>query len=311
MKKIMYYVFILHITILYPIMLAGCDSDDISADNNGNNNEEIVEGPSSDDVLAVPVGVSFWGDSIRFMESFSLSEHKIRKVTVSTTLNGYISVLGGYKEQSAVYIYAKVEDDDKNENLSDEQIKNILEKYYIVESYVSDTEIVAKIDEKNGIEHESDFRNLRISVKIFTPRNVSTDLNIARGSIVVNNVKGNRHTAKSNSGVIKYIDSYGGDFTVNSETGHIGFINTNASQSINAKLTKGNILLALPGYTKASLQLSSSTKVNAYILNSTNFSGINVRTNVEGKLNGGGYIINANSGLGVINLRWYEKNSDY
>lgn len=312
MKKVIYYVIVLSAVIL-SMGITGCEGDDVikkDNDDKGEDREEnIIEGPSSDDVLSVPTDALFLGDSIQFMKSYPLSEYKVEKVAVSTTQNGHISVLGGYKGQSAVYVYAKVDDDDRKD-LSDEQVKELLEKYYTVESYINHTEIVAKVNEKGDIKHGADFRNLRISVKIFTPQHVSTNLNVARGSIIVNNVQGNQHIATSITGTIKYINCYGGNLTVTSESGYVGLINTGSYQSINAKLAKGNILFALPKDTKADLHLNSSTKVNAYILNNSNFSGENTRNKVEGKLNGGGYKINANSGLGVVNLRWYEDGDD-
>ncbi|MDH6311128.1 hypothetical protein M2451_004003 [Dysgonomonas sp. PFB1-18] len=307
MKKVMYYMAVSAI-ILFSGTLAGC-SDDNEVSFVPDDVEDVIEGPSSSDVLVLPTGAAFLGDSIQQIKTFSLSDNKIKLVTVSTTQNGHISVLGGYKDQSAVYIYAKPDDDD-NYRLSDEQIKNILEKYYVVESYVNDTEIVANIMEKDGIAHGADYHKLRISIKLFTPQNISTKLSIGRGSIIAKNVCGNQHTASSISGTIKYIDSFGKNFALTSETGYIGIINTPASQSIEARLAKGNILFSLPQSTKATLSLSSSSNVNAHILNSSNFKGTNIRTKVEGALNGGGYKISANSGLGVINLKWYQNNQN-
>ena len=88
-------------------------------------------------------------------------------------------------------------------------------------------------------------------------------------------------------------------------------INTSASESMNTKLSKGNIQLVLPKGTKASLDLQSSTNINAYILNGSNFKGTNSKTKVQGKLNGGGLQINSVSGVGVIVFRWYENNEKY
>lgn len=306
MKKVMYYM-IVFILALLVMSLSGCSSDDDIVKQE-EEVEEVVEGPSAEDSLTVPEDTSFLGDSIMYMKTYSLSEYAIKEVSVSTTQNGHITVMGGYKDQSTVYVYAKVDDD--KDDLDEEQVKRILEKYYTVDSYVSNAEIIADIKEKEGVTYDSDFRNLRISVKVFAPQNVSTLLNVARGSIIVKDIHGNQHTATSVSGTIKYIDSSGKNITVNTENGYIGLINTDASQAMNARLAKGNIQIALPKDTKAGLLLESSTKVNAYILNHSNFSGTNTRTKVEGTLNGGGYKIEANSGLGVINLRWYEKGKD-
>ncbi|MDH6304930.1 hypothetical protein M2459_001667 [Parabacteroides sp. PF5-5] len=302
MKKVMYYTFSLSV-ILFSTFATGCsgNDDDILEEGSG---ETVVEGPSIDDVLTLPSEPSFLGDSIQFTKTFSLAEYSIKEVKVSTTQNGHISVLGGYKGQSGVYIYAKI--DDNRGKVSDEQIKNILDKYYIVESYASGTEIVATVKENTAVTREADFRNLRITVQVFTPRNVSTTLQIARGSIIAKNVHGNQHTATSTSGTIKYIDSSGKNFTLTSDAGHIGLINTPATGSIHAKMAKGTIQIALPKDTKATLSLESSTRVNAHILNKSNFQGVNTRTKVEGTLNGGGYELKAINDLGVINLSWYD-----
>ncbi|MDU1906566.1 MAG: hypothetical protein E6772_17500 [Dysgonomonas sp.] len=295
-------------TFLLFLFATGCSDDDNDNVVNGNN-EDIVEGPSSSDVLTVPMDASFLGDSIRYTKTFALSEYKVKKVSVSTTQNGYIAVLGGYKDQSAIYIYAKADDDEKG--LNDEQIKNILEKYYNIDSYMNDTEIVANVTEKVGVSHDSDFYPLRISIKVFSPTNVSTDLSIAKGSLVAKNVSGNKHTANSNSGAIKYINSTGKNFTLNSDYGYIGLINSGASESINTKVISGSIQLVLPKNAKTQLNLESLTRINAYILNGSNFDGTNTSTKVAGKLNGGGYVLNANSGKGIINLRWYENENTY
>lgn len=317
MKKVLYYIAISGF-IMCSAMMTGCDDDkdDILENTNPEevedikDPEDIIEGPSSNDDLIIPTEASILGDSIRQIKTFSLAEHRIAKVKVHTTQNGHISVLGGYKDKSAVYVYAKT-DDDNRANLNDEQINRILEKYYTVESYANESEIVVNVTEKSDVEHESDFQALRISVNIFTPQNVSTDLSISRGSIIAKNVHGDQHVAKSVSGAIKYMHSSGNNITVNSETGFVGLINTEAFQTVNAALAKGNIQLVLNKTTKADLNLISSIRVNAHILNIANFQGVNTAKKVEGKLNGGGYKINANSGLGVINLRWYEEGNHY
>lgn len=295
------------ITGLLLLITPACSSD--RDDTIDYNIVDVQEGPSKNDVLNIPTDAAYLGDSIRYMRTYALSTHPIKKVSASTTQNGHIAVFGGYKEQTAIYIYAKA--DNESIDLTDEQIKTILEKYYNIESYANDVEIVAKVSEKSGVTQDTDYRKLRVSIKIFTPESVSTTLSIAKGSIMVKNISGNKHIANSISGTIKYTDSSGRNFTVESESGYIGMINTSASESMNTKLSKGNIQLVLPKGTKASLDLQSSTNINAYILNSSNFKGTNSRTKVQGKLSGGGFHINSTSGLGVIVLRWYENNEKY
>jgi hypothetical protein len=295
------------ITGLLLLITPACSSDE--DDIIDNNIVDVVEGPSKNDVLSIPTDAAYLGDSIRYMRTYALSTHPIKKVSASTTQNGHIAVFGGYKEQTAIYIYAKA--DNESIDLSDERAKAILEKYYNIESYANDTEIVANVSEKSDVTQGTDYRKLRVSIKIFTPESVSTALSIAKGSIMVKNIGGNNHTAKSISGSIKYIDSSGRNYTVESESGYIGMINTSASESMNTKLSKGNIQLVLPKDTKATLDLQSSTNINAYILNSSNFKGTTSKTKVQGKLNGGGFQINSASGMSVIVFRWYENNEKY
>lgn len=276
------------------------------SDDNGNKepNVNVGEGggPSSSDVLTIPSGSDFMGDSIQQVRTFSLSANPVKKVIASTTQSGHIAVMGGYKDNSAVYVYAKVDDDSK---LTDDEITALLNKYYDIVSEVSGTEIKAIVTEKS-IAHGSDYRKLRVSIKIFTPGDISTQLSIKYGSIFVDNVNGGEHVATSESGSIKYLNSFGKNFTAHSTTGHVAFINTTASESINAKLSKGNIQFAVPSETKTSLDLKSLTNVTASVLNSSNFTGTNTRTVVKGDLNGGGYKTNAEIGTGSIVFRWYN-----
>lgn len=271
-------------------------------------NPPIIEGPSADDTLDIPDDIGVLGDSIMYTRAFPLSEYTIKAVSVNTTQNGHIAVLGGYRNQSAVHVFAKIEDDRKD--LGDMRIKSILDKYYDVEYEVSGEKIVVGVREKIGVPHGEDYRDLRISVKVYVPQNVSTTLSIGRGSIIAKNVRGNSHCAESTSGAIKYLNSFGNSLTVTSQTGYVGLINTTAVEYMQAGISKGSIQIALPKSAGADLKLESSANVNAHILNNSNFSGINTRTRVEGKLNGGGFSLAATGNLGAVNLRWYNGGQD-
>lgn len=265
---------------------------------------EAGEGPSSLDQSIVPTSMAFFGDSIQQKQWFPLTENPIKKVTVSTTQNGHISVLGGYKEQAAVYIYAKA--DDNGTKLGEKEVAAILEKYYDVIVDVSESEIKASVNAKSNVIHEGDYRKLRVSMNIYTPGGVSTNLSIAAGSIYVAHANGAQHIASSTTGAIKYNNSTAKAFSMKSTAGYVAFINSSASESVDIKLTKGSVQFAVSPETKATLNLKSSTNISAPVLNSSNFSGENTRTSVIGKLNGGGYKINASQTYGSIVFKWYN-----
>jgi len=280
------------------------DSDDNNFTNPDLNVEE-AEGPSTTDILAIPTSIEFLGDSIQQNNLFSLSTNPIKKVTASTTQSGHIAIMGGYKENSAIYIYAKT--DDEGKKLTNDEITSVLKKYYTIESTVNGSEIKAIVTEKN-ITHDTDYRKLRVSIKIFVPGSVSSLATIKYGSIFISNLSGGEHVATSESGSIKYLDSTGKNFTVRSTAGHAGFINTTAAEYIDVKLSKGNIQFAIPSDTKTTLDLKSLTNITANVLSDSNFTGTNTRNAVSGKLNDGGYNTKAEIGQGTIVLRWYNKN---
>lgn len=282
------------------------DSDDNNSPSipEGNINEG-GKGPSSDDKLIIPTGEAFVGDSIQSMLRYSLQTNPIGIVKASTTQNGHIEVLGGYKSDAAVYIYAKA--DDKS-SVSKEQITAILDKYYDVKTEVNGITINASVTPKEGVNHETDYHQLRVSMKIFTPRSVSSQLSIQNGGIFVQSLNGPQHTATTTSGAIKYLHTEASTITANSTNGYIAFINSNASQSMSAKTQKGSIQIAVSPATKAHLNLSSTNNVTASVLTADNFDGTKNKNVVKGDLNGGGANINASVGFGSVIFRWYNTN---
>lgn len=107
---------------LLTVFYSCSDSDDNNTPSIPGDISEEGKGPSADDRLDIPVSEAFLGDSIQSMLRYSLQTNPVSIVNASTTQNGHIEVLGGYKSEAAVYIYAKA--DDKS-SLSKEQI------YYI------------------------------------------------------------------------------------------------------------------------------------------------------------------------------------
>lgn len=136
MKRNLFYSMIVGMIIC---LFIACNNDDFIDDGMDINGYE----PSFNDTLAVPTESVYLGDSIQLMKSFDLNQYPVGKLTVSTTENGYITVLGGYKQYSAVYVYAKLEEE--LPKLTNEEIKALLNKYYLIESHLDGKEIVVTI----------------------------------------------------------------------------------------------------------------------------------------------------------------------
>lgn len=282
------------------------DSDDNGTPSISGDVNEGGKGPSIDDKLEIPASEAFLGDSIQSMLRYSLQTNPVSIVNASTTQNGHIEVLGGYKSEAAVYIYAKADDES---SLSKEQINNILDKYYDVKSEVTDKTINASVTEKKGVKHDTDYHQLRVSMKVFTPQSVSSQLTLQNGSIFVQNLTGPQHTATAINGSIKYFNTEATTISATSINGYIAFINSKASETMSAKAQKGSIQIAVPSTTKAHLNLVSTTNVTASVLNANNFDGTKTKNMVNGKLNGeGSSNISASVGYGSVVFRWYNPN---
>lgn len=293
---------------LLSVFTACSDSDDNSTPLlPGGNISEEGKGPSAEDQLVLPTSEAFLGDSIQSMLRYSLQTNPVSIVNASTTQNGHIAVMGGYKSEAAVYIYAKA--DDKS-SLSKEEVQKILDKYYDVKSEVNGKTINASVTEKTDVKHEADYQQLRVSMKIFTPQSVSSQVSLQNGSIFVQSLTGPQHTASTTSGAIKYLHTDASSITASSTNGYIAFVNSKASEAMSATTQKGSIQISVPATTKAHLNLSSTTNVTASVLNADNFTGTNTRNLVKGNLNGGGANINASVALGSVGFRWYTANEN-
>lgn len=277
--------------------LSSCSKDDELG-----KNEEIAQ-IHIENGLDLPSGSNWGGDSLLIIQPLSIQSTSGKsQVIVESTESGKISVLGGYKE-SAIFVYAKPI---KLFGLLDkEEVKNIFDKYYIVEIENSSTEIKVNISEKSSVEHEDDFCNLLIYVEIYTPSKVSTNLSVKNGDIYVHNIDGHEHKGRSVNGAIRYKRVIGETFDVESRSGYVSFVNAMGAQLMDVVLDNGSIDFALPRNTSATLNLSSLTNVEAHILNNHNFKGSRSGTKVNGELNGGGCKINATNKLGSIQLQWY------
>src|SRR5215213_9829930 len=109
----------------------------------------------------------------------------IKNVKVETS-GGGISVEGVTSGQR---IEMYVVPSDRHNEMTKDEIQAKLEKDYSIEIITNNQQVSAIARQKNKI---TNWRNeLSISFKIFTPKNISTDLNTSGGSISLSNVSCN------------------------------------------------------------------------------------------------------------------------
>lgn len=178
----------------------------------------------------------------------------VKNVKVQTS-GGSITVEGATGGQPRIEMYVKA--NDQHDDMTKEEIKARLEKDYAIEIITNSQQVSAIAQRKNKI---SNWKNeLSISFKIFSPKNISTELNTSGGSISLSNVSGNQDFKTSGgslevdhvTGKIKGRTS-GGSINVSDCDNEID-LNTSGG-SISAKNCTGKIDLHTSG---GSLQLKN------------------------------------------------------
>jgi len=178
----------------------------------------------------------------------------VKNVKVQTS-GGSIIVEGGGTGETRIEMYVRA--NDRHDDMTKEEIQAKLEKDYAIEIITNSAQVSAIAQQKNRI---NNWKNeLSISFKIFTPKNVSTDLNTSGGSISITNISGTQDFKTSGgsllvshvTGNIKGKTS-GGSIDV-SDCDNTIDLNTSGG-SISAKNCTGNIDLHTSG---GSLQLKN------------------------------------------------------
>ncbi|MDB4922402.1 DUF4097 family beta strand repeat-containing protein [Mucilaginibacter sp.] len=161
----------------------------------------------------------------------SLANDAIKDVFVKTS-GGSISVSGG-GESPRIEIYVR---GNNGQELSKEEIDKRLSDDYELNVSVSNHELHATAKRK----HEGNFnwrRQLSISFKIFTPRQVATHLNTSGGSIHLDNLTGAQEF--STSGGSLHMDNLAG--LIKGETSGGSIDVSNSKDNINLETSGGSI----------------------------------------------------------------------
>lgn len=207
----------------------------------------------------------------------SLSNASINNVEVKTS-GGSISVAGVNPSEARIEVY--INGNNQRDNLTKEEIQRRLDENYNLDVSVSNNKVTAiakpkhqNIDWKKG---------LSISFKVFTPKNITSNLRTSGGSISLKNLTGNQDFSTSGgslhvenlSGKVKGRTS-GGSIHVTDSKDDINLATSGGS--IHAENCDGNLRLATSG---GSLNLTE-LKGN---IEATTSGGSIEGNNIEGEL---------------------------
>jgi DUF4097 and DUF4098 domain-containing protein YvlB len=153
----------------------------------------------------------------------------VKNVKVQTS-GGGITVEGITSGQTRIEMY--VTPNNRNKDLTKDEIQNRLEKDYAVEIITNNQQVSAIVKPKNRI---TNWQNeLSISFKLYTPTKINTDLHTSGGSISLSNVDGNLDFKTSGGSL--HLDHVAGE--INGKT---------SGGSINVSDAKNNIDLSTSG----------------------------------------------------------------
>ncbi|WP_018615771.1 DUF4097 family beta strand repeat-containing protein [Segetibacter koreensis] len=209
--------------------------------------------------------------------SKSFANTSIKDVDVKTS-GGSISVAGVDASEARVEVY--VNGNKNSDNLSKEDIKRRLEENYDLNISLSNNTLTAIAKPKERSMNWK--KGLSISFKVFTPKNVNSDIATSGGSISLTNLSGNQDF--STSGGSLHVDNLSGNVKGRTSGGSIDVTNSKddislstSGGSIHAENCDGNLRLSTSG---GSLDL---TALKGNIEASTSGGSIN-GNDIEGEL---------------------------
>ncbi len=170
----------------------------------------------------------------------------VKNLAVNTS-GGSITMEGGFENEARVEVYIKTSN--WNKSIDKDEIENRLKNYMLsVQMVGNKIECIAKTKSQN-----MDWKKgLNISFKIYTPKNIASDLNTSGGGIEMKNLNGDLTFHTSGGGLS--LASLSGKISGHTSGGGISFTDLHDSidlktsgGGITAKNSSGNILLKTSG----------------------------------------------------------------
>lgn len=252
---------------------------------------------------------TFAQESPYFVKTYQSSDIKNLEVKSS---GGAITVIGSANSETRVEIYVKP--NNGISNLSKEELEERLADYYLGVKKEGST-VRCTIKRKNDNSWVDWKKSLSISLKIYTPREISTDLHTSGGAIKLTNLSGDLNFNTSGGGLT--LEDLSGKIKGKTSGGAISI--TNSSQSIDlttsgggidAENCKGTIALRTSGGGLKLKQLEGNTEaftsggairaedIKGELVVSTSGGGIrlsNIDASVKASTSGGGIDAQINS----------------
>jgi hypothetical protein len=177
----------------------------------------------------------------------SLSSDNVKQVNVQTS-GGSISVTGVNPSEARIEVYIASSNGEKE--LSKDEIKKRLDESYTLDINVASGKLTALAKTK---QNKMDWKKgLSISFKVFVPKNISSDLNTAGGSIHLTNLSGSQDFTTSGGSL--HLDQLTGKINGRTSGGSIHLENSKdeidlitSGGSIDASNCEGKITLTTSG----------------------------------------------------------------
>ncbi len=186
------------------------------------------------------------GDKPYQTKSFPADGFKTLRMLTS---GGNVTVNGQNGGEARIEMY--VRGNNSNDELSDAEIKERLDKYYEVNISKDATTLTATAKRKEGIEWSQN-NSLSISFRAYVPAGITTDLKTSGGNVSLENLNGEQKATTSGGNIS--VDNLKGNANVRTSGGNIsidGFNGnldaTTSGGNISAENAKGGIKLRTSG----------------------------------------------------------------
>lgn len=159
--------------------------------------------------------------------TYSFSSTSITKFEAST-IAGNITLTGDAGEKATVQVFIS------GNNQTDEQIKQILDEYYIVDVSVANGKLFAVVKHQKELRRQQE---LDISFTINVPKHVAGKMNSASGNISINETSGDIDFNTASGSLM--IERVSGKISGNTASGNINL--TNSTNNISLNTANGNV----------------------------------------------------------------------